>query len=115
VADRPQIPQRIRKRADGRRAVLGMIDWLIAREDNLRKLAQACQAELNARPMEFLKEIVIPLTPQSMREDAQSQGSPEDRARQIQDALRRIDQATQDLKALGAAPSVGSTERTQSP
>lgn len=48
---------------NGRRALLQCLDSLLAEEPNIRVFKQAFQARIDEEPMQFFKEIVMPLMP----------------------------------------------------
>lgn len=84
-------------KVNGRKAFLAMIDAKLADSDNIHKLAEAVQHEIDTTPGQFIREIVMPLTPNSMLE-TDAGDSAEDKARKIREALAKMEQSMGDIK-----------------
>ena len=54
------------KNHDGLQAVLSMLKDLVSKDDNLKKLEETLQEELNKHPMRFYRSIVMPLFPRNI-------------------------------------------------
>ena len=50
-------------RVNGRRAMLQMLDVLLAEENNVQTIASALQHYLNEKPLDFFYRIVMPMLP----------------------------------------------------
>lgn len=90
------------KYANGRRAVLGMLDAMMARTKNIQKVHDAMQERLDVDPVGFIKEVVMPLMPKTMLEDREDLDSSKDGTHSTVVVLPDNGRALTDVS--GAAP-----------
>jgi hypothetical protein len=58
-------------RAQGRRAILGVLDTMLARTPNIQKLYQAMQEQFDTDPVGFVSHVALPFMPKSMNDSAE--------------------------------------------
>ncbi len=92
---------RPRRKATGRRGIIQMIDTLLSEEGGREKLRQAFSQSLDTSPLEFYRDVVRPLIPLSMLED--EKGGTDDKAQEIREALREMEEATAQQTAAAQA------------
>lgn len=82
--------------ANGRKAVLQMIDVLLSDENNIQKIRDAFQEKLDTQPAQFFQETIRPLIPNTMLDPAAhgQSADPEQQARQIREFMQAASQAT---------------------
>lgn len=80
-------PEELRRRTDGRRLLIGLIDNLLAQPCTIRKIADAMQAELNADPLGFAEKYGLKLTPTDMLVQEAAKESSQDAAANLRQAL----------------------------
>lgn len=95
-------------KVNGRKAFLQMVDSKIAEESNIHKLAEQVQAEIDTDPGRFIREVIMPLTPNTFLEGG-ANDTAEDKARQIRDALAKMEASMGTIKA--AVPAVADTAK----
>ncbi len=59
-------PGRPRGSVSGRARALQLLDTIMAEEENLERLRVAMQASLEANPMRFFRQIIMPLIPKDV-------------------------------------------------
>lgn len=79
-----------RRKANGRRAYIEMIDVLLGEESNIQRLRDQAQEAFTASPLQFVQDFVSPLISKSMIEDSDDR-TPAKRAQDIRDALEEMD------------------------
>jgi hypothetical protein len=84
---------------------------MLAKEDNVRKIMEDMQAELDLAPSKFFFEKVVPLIPTDMLRDSESSNSPEDQAAKIREAVAAATGVTINITA-ATPPTVSSTAAT---
>ena len=68
-------PGRPKGSLGGRAQVLQLLDNILARADNQKRIGDAIQKELEKDPLKFLRQIIYPLLPQNVRLDLTTQAS----------------------------------------
>jgi len=80
------------KHVSGRKAWIQMCDVVLAKEDNVRRFAEALQNEVDESPMGVFTKIVMPLTPKQLEIET-SAVSTEEVARQLKEMNETVPDA----------------------
>lgn len=95
--------------ACGRKAMLAAMDSMLEDHHNIQKFADAIQEDFDESPIQFFKEIVMPLTPKAFLEEGGERE--EDKADLMRDALKEMDAAMEGVKELvDAMPTTTTTK-----
>jgi hypothetical protein len=83
-------PRTGRPQASGRRLAIALLDGIISEEKNQKKIREAMQEMIDGDAMNFMQKIVMPMTPNSMLEDSDTE-SAEQKAARLRAALKEIE------------------------
>jgi hypothetical protein len=82
----PRLSKSGARYANGRKAVISTIDYILSRRQNLVRLHDDLQEAFEINPAQFVKDFALPLTPKEMLEDAEDGDTIQSRAERIREA-----------------------------